>query len=133
MKRLAPLFAVLAILVAACAPAAVPGSEEVVYNSNVDNVYATVVRAISTSPGIPGSNGWIITNSDSEGGFITATTSGNSSSFLGIGGGEFTEQLSVVVSPQGDDQTAVVIQGTPGASDLAQRVIDALEAEHDQA
>lgn len=135
MKRIAislGVFGLLAVL-AACAPGAeVPGAEERVYAGGQEEVFAVVVRAISTSPGIPGSNGWIITNSDNAGGFIAAETRGFRSTFLGLGSEEFYERISVVVTGQSSDRTSVVIQGTSGADDLADRIIVQLEAEFER-
>lgn len=112
---------VLILLVAACAPRAVPAAPEVVYQGASADVYATVVRAISTSPGIPGSNGWIIDQSDSAGGFVSARSATSGYRLIG---GAYTEvhSISVVVSPNSAEQTAVVIQSTPQAAAVAGRI-----------
>ncbi len=123
MKRLTTAFLpmMLLIIMAACAPAAVPAAPEVVYNGASADVYAAVVRAVSTSPGIPGSNGWIIDQSDSAGGFVSAQTTTTGYRLIG-GTYKDIQSISVVVSPNGDKRTAVVIQFTPKADELAQRV-----------
>lgn len=128
-----PLYLVLVLLVlmAACAPAAVPPAQEVVYRGASGDVYAAVVRAISTSPGIPGSNGWVIDQSDSAGGFVSARTTTSGYRLLG-GGYVDNHSISVVVSPNSPELTAVVVQYTPLAGELANRVSGALTEQFGQ-
>lgn len=106
----------------ACAPRnAVPGAEPIFYNGAQEDVYAAVVQAISTSPGIENSNGWIISQSDAAGGFVRAETA-ITTYFLGLPNEDKKiESISVVVSA-GQNGTQVVIQLTKGAQDLANRV-----------
>ena len=120
-------FISLLLLLAACAPGPkkVPASEPIFYDGSLDNVYAAVVQAISTSPGIDNSNGWIITQSDTSGGFIRAETTVTESGFFGSS--EKLESVSVIVSNNGNNRTQVVIQLSEGAAGLAQRIREQLD------
>ncbi|TVR94256.1 MAG: hypothetical protein EA416_03850, partial [Trueperaceae bacterium] len=114
----------LFLVAAACAPAprVVPAADPVFFAAAPIDVAGSVVQAISTSPGIDDSTGWIITQADTQGGFIRAETE------VSVPGGFLrrmttrTEFVSVVVAPAGDNRTQVVIQHTAGATDLAERV-----------
>jgi hypothetical protein len=119
------------VILAACAPSAVPAAPEVIYRGAAPAVYAAVVRAISTSPGLPNSNGWIIDQSDSAGGFVSARSTVSTFNLF-TGPSTDVESVSVVVSPNGEERTAVVVQATPGAGQLAQRVRAALSNEFGQ-
>ena len=115
------------IFLGACAPTIkkVPASEPIFYNGSLDNVYAAVVQAISTSPGIDNSNGWIITQSDAAGGFVRAETTVTESGFFGSS--SQLESVSVIVSNNGDNRTQVVIQLSTGAEVLAKRIREQLD------
>ena len=104
----------LLLVIAACGPRTrtVPGAEPEFYRASKDAVFSAVVQAISTSPGLNNSSGWIITQSDSAGGFVRAETTV----------GRDVEALSVVVSANTEGRSQVVIQGTARAANLAQRV-----------
>lgn len=117
------LFLILATLMvlASCAPRAVPAAPEIMYATPSNAVFGAVVRAISTSPGLDGSNGWIIDQSDSAGGFVSASTTTNGWR-LGEGFTRISHSVSVVVSPNGPERTAVVVQFTPEANQSARRI-----------
>lgn len=122
------LLLVLLVALVSCAPRndAVPASEPIFYNGSKDDVYAAVVQAISTSPGINNSNGWIISQLDAAGGFVRAETA-ITKYILGFPQEEKEyETISVVVSA-GQNGTQVVIQLTKGAKDLANRVQEQLD------
>ena len=116
-------FLAMMVFLASCAPAArqVPAAEPIFYDGSLDKVYAAVVQAISTSPGIDNSNGWVITESDAAGGFVRATTTVEEFGFFGSVT-EVPESVSVIVSDNGDGRTQVVIQLSAGAEDLANRI-----------
>lgn len=118
----------LIVLLAACAPAAVPPAKPEFYTGSKDNVFATIVKAMSTSPALKFndleySNGWTIAQSDSAGGFVRAETTVH-----GWANTVRTEAVSVVVTADGDGQCQVIIQATGGAKPLAMRVRKALAA-----
>lgn len=123
-----PLF----LLAAACAPApsVVPAPEPVFFAATPIDVAGAVIQAISTSPGLPDSTGWIITQADTQGGFVRAETE------VSVPGGFFrrvttrSEFVSVVVAPAGAERTQVVIQHTAGAVELAERVMRELRARY---
>lgn len=117
MKR---LLIFLFFVLSACAPTTVPASEPLYYTGVAADIYATVVGAISTSPGLDNSDGWRITQSDAAGYFIRAETLvtpvvlGVSVTFMQ----KSSESVSVIVSQQGD-KSQVVIQSTEAARPLA--------------
>lgn len=122
---------VLLALLAACAPSAStpsPAAPEIVYAAPAAEVYPVVVRAISTSQGLPDSNGWIITQSDAVGGFVAAETSVAVRNLLGAEIDTERESISVVVSGSPNNQTAVVTQFTRGAGALASLIHEQLTA-----
>lgn len=122
MKKVFGLFVVM-LVISSCAPATVPAAEPVFYKGSKAEIYAAVVQSVSTSEGIPDSNGWIITQSDAAGGFVRAETSVLVRGFLGIPTDEFkTESVSVVVSENTTGLTQVVIQVTSGGIELGTRV-----------
>ena len=122
----------LLLLAAACAPAptVVPAPDPVFFAAEPIDVAGTVIQAISTSPGIPDSTGWMITQADTQGGFIRADTE------VSVPGGFFrrvttrSEFVSVVVAPAGANRTQVVIQHTAGADVLAARIMQELRARY---
>ena len=120
------------VLLAACAPRAVPAPEPTFYRGVQSEIYAAAVQAISTAPGIDNSTGWAITQSDSAGGFVAAQTSVRRCGFLGLGCGNETESVSVVVSGE-NGRTQVVIQRSQGAQDLAQRIRQELDSKFNRA
>lgn len=119
---------IVAIALAACAPAAVPAAEPVFYQASAEDVYAAVVQAISTSPGLGGSDGWVITESDAAGGFVRAETT-----VRGFLGATRTESVSVVVSQATGGRTQVVIQRSGGAGSLAERIGTELDLKFNRA
>lgn len=128
-RALLPL--ALILLVAACTPRSStpsPAAPEIVYSGSADEVYPVVVRAISTSPGLPDSNGWIITQSDAAGGFVAAETTITTRNLFSSQPTIDRELISVVVSGNPNNQTAVVTQFTSGAGTLAARVHEQLTA-----
>jgi len=118
----------LLLLAAACAPAprVVPAPDPIFFAAAPIDVAGTVIQAISTSPGLDNSTGWMITQADTMGGFIRAETE------ISVPGGFFrrittrAEFVSVVVAPAGGDRTQVVIQRTDGATELADRIMRVL-------
>lgn len=127
MKRFLSIILLLGLTLISCAPAAVPAAEPVFYDGSQEDVFAAVVQAISTSEGIPGSNGWIIAESDTVGGFIRATTFAPATFFTA----EKNEAISVVVSTN-SNRTQVIIQGTRDARDLMNRVKTQLDQKFNQ-
>lgn len=122
------LISVLAITLAACAPSAVPAADPVFYQGSAEDVYAAVVQSISTSAGLPSSNGWVIVDSDAAGGFVRAETT-----VRGFLGATSTETVSVVVSQATGGRTQVVIQRSRGAQQLADRIQSELDLKFNRA
>jgi len=122
----------LLLVAAACAPAprVVPAADPVFFAAAPIDVAGSVIQAISTSPGLDDSTGWIITQADTQGGFIRAETE------VSVPGGFFrrmttrNEFVSVVVAPAGNNRSQVVIQHTAGATELAERVMRELRARY---
>ena len=132
MKNFRAFLPLALIILAACAPQAsapTPAAPEIVYGGNASQVFSVVVRAISTSPGLPDSNGWIITQSDAAGGFVSAETTVSTRGLFSAEPIVSRESISVVVSDNTNDQTAVITQFTSGASALAALVHAQLTSE----
>ncbi len=133
MKNFKLLALLSVLLLAACAPRAVPAPEATFYKGAKAELYAAAIEAISTSPGLDNSSGWIIRQSDSEGGFIGAQTTVETFGLFGIKTGERVETLSIVISEAGENRTQLVIQRTEGAQELAERVRGQLDAKFNRA
>jgi len=128
MPRTALLLAIPLLLLAACAPAptVVPAPDPVFFAAEPIDVAGTVIQAISTSPGIDDSSGWMITQADTMGGFVRAETQVRVPGGFLRGATTRTEFVSVVVAPAGEGRTQVVIQRTDGATELAERIMQEL-------
>ena len=122
----------LILFAAACAPAptVVPAPDPVFFAAEPIDVAGTVIQAISTSPGIDDSSGWMITQADTMGGFVRAETQVRVPGGFLRGATTRTEFVSVVVAPAGEGRTQVVIQRTDGAEVLAERIMSELRAEY---
>jgi hypothetical protein len=127
MKKLY-IFIFFALALTACAPKTVPAPEPIFYKDSKDNLFPAVVQAISTSPGLDNSTGWVISESDASGGFIRAITNVRVCGFLGLGCHDEQESLSVVISQADSDRTQVIIQRTPKAQALLERIRKELDS-----
>ena len=130
MNRL--LITLLAALpLAACAPSSggmVPATGPILFAAERDDVFASVVNVITTAPGLENSNGWIISQSDSQAGFVRADTT--VSTPWTFWSPQRSETLSVVVSAAAPGRTQVVIQRTTGARELEVRLHNMLAEAH---
>ena len=111
-----------ALVLSACAPKTVPAPTPIFYKDSKDNIFPAVVEAISSSPGLDNSSGWAIAESDSAGGLVRATTSVRVCGFLGLGCHDEVESVSVILSQSDTDRTQVIIQRTPKAQALAEKI-----------
>ena len=85
-------------------------------------------RAAAAAEGLENSNGWIISESDSQGGIVRAdTTVLTPWTFWAP---QRVETLSVVVSANAPGRTQVVIQRTAGARELEVRLHGMLAEAH---
>jgi hypothetical protein len=130
MNRL--LLVLLAALpLAACAPtsgAMVPATGPLLYAAEHGDVFASVMNIITTAEGLQDSNGWIITESDSQGGFVRVdTTVLRPWRFWAP---QRVESLSVSVLAAAPGRTQVVIQRTAGARELEVRLHNMLGEAH---
>jgi hypothetical protein len=132
MPRTVLLLAVALLLLAACAPAptVVPAPDPVFFAAEPIDVAGSVIQAISTSPGLDDSSGWMITQADTMGGFVRAETQVRVPGGFLRGTTTRTEFVSVVVAPAGEGRTQVVVQHTDGATELAERIMRELRAEY---
>jgi hypothetical protein len=130
MNRLL-LVLLVALPLAACAPssgAMVPATGPVVFAAAPGDVFASVLNIITTAPGLEASNGWIVSQSDSQAGFVrTDTTVSTPWTFWSP---QRTETLSVIVSASAPGRTQVVIQRTEGARELEVRLHNMLAEAH---
>lgn len=119
-----------ALTLAACAPTArtVPASDPVFYAAEPLAIMSEAIEAISTSPGLDDSTGWLITEADTQGGFVRAETEVTTPGGLFRRASTRTEWLTVVVSPAGANRSQVIVQHTAGAETLAARVNGELRA-----
>ena len=118
------------LIAAACAPAArtVPATDPVFYAAEPLAIMGAAIQAISTSPGLDDSTGWLITEADTQGGFVRAETEVTTPGGLFRRASTRTEWLTVVVSPAGANRSQVIVQHTAGAETLAARVAGELRA-----
>jgi hypothetical protein len=128
-KACEKLFLGLCLALASCMPTTkAPKSEPMYFQGSAAAIYTSVVQAISTSPGLEYSTGWMITESDAAGYFIRAETL-VTPTVLGIPiiiTQKNNESVSVVVSEQ-DSKTQVLIQFTEAAKPLADFIQEQLD------
>jgi len=118
------------LLFAACAPAARPvaATLPVFYAAEPLDVMGVVILAISTAPGLDDSNGWVIAQSDTQGGYVRAETDVTTPRWFLRRESTRTESVTVVVSAAGPNRTQVVVQRTSGAESLSQHITRELQA-----
>ncbi len=121
----------LVLFAAACAPTAqtVPASDPVFYAATPLEVMGAAIEAISTSPGLDDSNGWVIVQADTQGGYVRAETDVDTPGGFLRRASTRTESLTVVVSAAGENRTQVIVQRTSGAEELAARINQELRSE----
>lgn len=124
-KRLLPLTLLFALVLAACAPAATVTPEDFLYSGTREEVFAGVVNAVNTQPFPGDTSGWIIQQSDQEGGFVRAILTRTAGNFL-TGTRSVTEQISVTVTRVSEDVTEVSIARSN--ADLAKQLADSIRA-----
>lgn len=103
--------AALAVVLAACAPATVHPQQRV-SDMSFSTAYQEAVKTINTEPYPSNTGGWVITQSDQNGGFITAELSMHKCGFLGLGCHPYTAQVSVTLVSRSNGTTAVNIGRT---------------------
>lgn len=120
---------VLAGVLAACAPGTIT-PEELVVTRPYDEAFALVTNTIATQPYPGDTSGWVVTQSDQVGGFVTAELDDEACAFLGLGCEPYTARVSVALNTRGEALTAVHISqtGHAVAQDLADRLADRLRA-----
>jgi hypothetical protein len=112
MRILAVMGTVLfALLLASCAPGVdtvePQETEELVAEQPFSEVYATVVNTINTQPYPSDSGGWIITQSDQVGGFVSAQLNGTRCGGWLAGCHDYVARVSVALVDRTNDTTAV--------------------------
>ena len=118
---------VLVLVVAACAPAASVEPEEFTTRLSFEQAFAETINVISTQPYPADSNGWIITRSDQQGGFISAELTYRACRFLGLGCRDETAHVSIaLVRRQNDTAVNIGRSGHNVARDLAARISERL-------
>jgi len=130
MNRLL-LVLLMALPLAACAPtsgAMVPPTGPLLYAAEPGDVFASVMHIITTAEGLENSNGWIVSESDSQGGFVRVDTTVLAP--WRFWAPQRVETLSVAVSAAAPGRTQVVIQRTAGARALEARLHDLLAEAH---
>lgn len=130
MRHVLLVFAAVSLaLLASCAPATIT-PEELVAQRPFDEAFSVVVNTINTQPYPETSGGWVVTQSDQVGGFITAELEGETCVLLGLGCSPFTSRVSVAMNARGENLTAVNLSNTADglARDLSERIADRLRA-----
>ena len=120
------------LFLVACVPTqrTVPAAEPVFYAAEPSEVFGSVILAISTSPGLDDSGGWVITSADAQGGFVRAETDVVTPGGFLRTESVRTESVTVVVAPAGENRTQVVIQRTSGGEQLAERIRSELRSRY---
>ena len=120
----------LALLLAACAPAVIPGSTPMVFDAPRDEVYAAVVAAMaSLTDELPPASwmrrttGWQIARENAERGFVVAELMYGTPTYV-----DRYVRLAAYVTPVDAVSTQVVLAGRVEASDAAEVVVQALVA-----
>ncbi len=116
----------------------------VTYRGAQEEVYETVLRTISASPGVPtynpgGLDGyerapsgpWVITSS-SPPQSVSAQAESSASGFLGSNAEPDVHEIDVRLSEAGERRTRVSIQGTPQAQRLAETIYAELDEEFEK-
>lgn len=127
MKRRPVWLFGLALVLAACAPAASDvRSEAVTYAAPYEAVFTAVVRFIAQDSGIPpynpgGVNGyrrgpstpWLVTSSDREAGLIVAEARSRAAGLVGSDAPPDVHQVNVLLQKTDPEHTQVSVRGTP--------------------
>ncbi len=101
--------AALALLVASCAPVTTVQPQEYTTRLNFEQAYAETINVISTQPYPSDSSGWVITQSDQVGGFISAELRhGVPSGLFGLRLTQETAVVSVTLVRRGTDVSVSV-------------------------
>lgn len=116
-------------LLASCAPTTIT-PEELVVQRPFDEAFSVVVNTINTQPYPETSSGWVVTQSDQVGGFVTAELEGENCILFGLSCSPFTSQVSVAFDARGANLTAVNLSQTGDelARELSDRIADRLRA-----
>ena len=110
MKRNLAVLALLIGVIGACAPVATVTPTEQVANLPFDEASSRVMSAINSQPYPENTGGWVITNSDQVGGFVSAELNG-SSFILFQGNVPYRAVVSVSLVARSENTTAVNISG----------------------
>ena len=112
MKKFVPSLVALGAVVlvlASCAPTTVTPmqTKELVTDMSYQDAYAAVVNVVNTQPYPSDSGGWILTQSDQVGGFVSAQLNGRRCSLFGCT--NYVGRVSVALVKKSDGATAVSI------------------------
>ena len=123
------LAAAFLALLASCAPTTIT-PEELVVQRPFDETFSVVINTINPQPYPETSSGWVVTQSDQVGGFVTAELEGESCILFGLSCSPFTSQVSVALNARGPNLTAVNLSQTGDelARELSDRIADRLRA-----
>lgn len=123
-KLLAIFFGLIAL--SACAPTTVTPmeTEELISPLPFREAFTATVNAINTQPYPSDTGGWIITDSDQVGGFVSAELNGNRCAFIGMGCTPYVARVSVALIERPDGDTAVNI--SMNSEDEAAKLAEAI-------
>lgn len=116
-------------LLASCAPATIT-PEELVVQRPFDETFSVVINTINTQPYPETSSGWVVTQSDQVGGFVTAELEGENCILFGLSCSPSTARVSVALNARAERLTAVNLSnsGDDLARALSDRIADRLRA-----
>lgn len=125
--RVVALVVFVAVVLSACAPAVTIHPKEYVTNLSFPTAYEVTVKTINTEPYTSNTGGWVITQSDQVGGFVTAQLNGLYKCGLFVGCHPDPARVSVTLVKRSDGTTTVSISST--AQDQAKKLVaDLIEA-----
>lgn len=128
--RLLLIVLVGAAVLGACAPSQAPvmiQPVEQIASVGFDEAFSRVVSAINTEPYQSDTGGWVITNSNQVGGFITAELTGTRVEWL-VARTPFVARISVSLAakPDGTTLVGIGVNAEKEAVTLARHIRDAL-------
>ncbi len=110
MKVNLALSVVVALVLGACAPVATVTPTEQIANLSFNEAFQKAVSAINSQPYPADTGGWVITNSDQIGGFISAELNGNAFKLF-QGRVPYRALVSVSLVARTETTTAVNVSG----------------------
>lgn len=110
MKRNLAILSLIVVALGACAPVATVTPTELIAAMPFDEAFRQVISTINRQPYPADTGGWVITNSDQVGGFVSTELNGRSF-VLFQGNVPYRALVSVSLTALSDTTTSVNISG----------------------